>query len=282
MKKINLQFLMFLTLSLLLSSCLKDEETTAKPQINLTELGYDNSGIAYAGSELHIEAEIIAEGRIDIVAIEIHPENEHQKQSSYLMQQHEWEMDTIYKAFSGLKNATFHKHITIPMDADTGDYHFHFLVSDQKGQQSVAARELSIKLPVDDILPVIQINNSPAADQVFNQGETISISGMVSDDQALGGMYVGLVRTDQNLSDDAIDATNTITLLHSHNFEGQTTYNFTASITVGAEYDNNTDPKPITGDLAWQTADYYLLVKVTDAYGSNRACSGHFPIQIIY
>ncbi len=264
------------------NSCKKDDETIPKPVVDLTELGYENSKIGYAGTDLHIEAEILAEGKIDKVTIEIHPEGEHVKSTSMTLHEGEWEVDTTYTEFSGLKNTTFHKHLDIPVHADTGHYHFHFIVTDMEGQQTVVEEELEIQQPDDDVAPEIAISNAPTNNQEFNNGETISISGTVSDDKALGGMYIGLVRTDQNLTDAEVNATNTITLLHTHEFDSPTAHNFSASINVGAQYDNNITPKEITGDIAWQSANYYIVVKCKDAFGGNWTFSSHYPIQINY
>ena len=263
-----------LTAGLFFTSCEKDDdETNPKPVVDLTELGYNNDKIAYAGADLHIEAEIVAEGKIDKVTIEIHPEGEN-----------EWEFDTTFTEFSGLKNTTFHKHIDIPVHADTGHYHFHFIVTDMDGQQTTAEAELEIQEPDDDIAPEITISSAPDDGAVFGDGETITISGSVSDDKALGGMYIGLVRADQTLTDAEVNAGNTITILHTHDFDGPTAHNFSASIDVGAEYDNNIEPKDISGDLdggqAWQSADYYIVVKCKDAFGGNWTFSSHYPIEI--
>ncbi len=48
------------TIMVLFNSCNKEEETLAKPVINLIELGLGNSHVAYIGADLHIEAEIVA------------------------------------------------------------------------------------------------------------------------------------------------------------------------------------------------------------------------------
>ncbi|MFW5760340.1 MAG: DUF4625 domain-containing protein [Cyclobacteriaceae bacterium] len=265
------------------TSCEKDDETNPKPVITLSELGYENSKIGYAGTDLHIEAEIVAEGKIDKVTVEIHPEGEHEeKSSSATLNEGEWEVDTTFTEFSGLKNTTFHKHIDIPVNVEVGHYHFHFIVTDMDGQQTTIEEELEIQQPDDAIAPEISISNAPTNNQEFNNGETISISGSVSDDKALGGMYIGLVRTDQNLTDAEVNATNTITLLHTHEFDSHTAHNFSASINVGAAKDNNITPKDITGDIAWQSANYYIVVKCKDAFGGNWTFSSHYPIVINY
>lgn len=265
------------------TSCEKDDEANPKPVITLTELGYENSKIGYAGTDLHIEAEIVAEGKIDYVTIEIHPEGEHEKiSSSTTLYEGEWEVDTTFTEFSGLKNTTFHKHIDIAVNAEVGHYHFHFIVTDMDGQQTIVEEELEIQQPEDAIAPEINISSAPTNNQEFNNGETISISGSVSDDKALGGMYIGLVRTDQNLTDAEVNATNTITLLHTHEFDSHTAHNFSTSINVGAAQDNNITPKDITGDIAWQSANYYIVAKCKDAFGGNWTFTSHYPIVINY
>ena len=97
-------------------------------------------------------------------------------------------------------------------------------------------------------------------------------------------MYIGLVRVDQDLKDAEVKANNTITILHTHDFDSPTSHDFSASIDVGAAEDNNIDPKDISGDLdgapAWQSADYYILVKCKDAFGGNKAFSNRYPIEI--
>ena len=271
-------FAMVFTVGLFFTSCEKDE-TVPKPEIDLTELGYDNSKIAYAGSDLHIEAEIVAEGKIKTVTVVLHPEGEHDKGT---LHDDEWEVDTTFTEFSGLKNTTFHKHIAVPANAELGHYHFHFSVTDTEGQQTVVETEFEIQQPDDTTAPEITISSAPADGAVFETGETITISGSVSDDKALGGMYIGLVREEQNLTDTEVNADNTITLLHTHDFDSPTAHDFSASINVGAEYDNDVEPNEITGDIAWQTANYYIVVKCVDAFGGNWTFSSHYHIQINY
>ncbi|MEE4287122.1 MAG: DUF4625 domain-containing protein [Mariniphaga sp.] len=269
------------TASLFFTSCEKDDEV-AKPVITINELGmgdsHGNDHIAIIGSDLHIEAEIIAEGKIDKVQIRIHSEGEHEEEGGH----EEWEIDTTYTKFSGLKNTIFHEHLDIALEAEPGEYHFDFVVTDMLGNQSYAEADLEIQQPDDDVAPEVNVTAAPSNNQVFNNGETISISGSVSDDKALGGIYIGLVRADQNLTDAEVNATNTITLLHTHDFDSTKAHNFSVNIAVGAAQDNNITPKDITGDIAWQSANYYILVKCTDAFGGNWTFSDRYPIEINY
>ncbi len=267
---------------LFFTSCKKDDKTNPKPVINLTELGYENSKIAYLGADLHIEAEIVAEGKINKVTIEIHPEGEHKKSASIVLHEGEWEIDTTYTEFSGLKNTIFHKHLDVSIHADTGHYHFHFIVTDMDGQQTLVEEDLEIKQPSDEVFPLISVATAPASDEVFANGQTISISGSVSDNIALGGLYIGLVRTDQGLTDAQVNDGNTITLLHTHEFDTPAEHSFSASIIIEATKDNNITPKDITGDIAWQSANYYIVVKCKDAFGGNWTFSDHYHIVINY
>jgi hypothetical protein len=119
---------------LIFSSCERNEPF-AQPTILLTELGFENSLTAYIGSDLHIEADVVADGRIEEISIEIHAEENNDS---------EWAVDTIYTEFSGLKNTNFHKHLEVPANANPGDYHFHFTVTDMTGQQTTVESELTI------------------------------------------------------------------------------------------------------------------------------------------
>lgn len=123
-------------------------EEVSKPEIGNFELGYEGSKTATVGEELHMDAEIVAEGTIDRIRVEIHPESEHMKKSMTDMLDGEgWEFDSIYTKFSGLKNTTFHEHIEIPGSAEAGHYHFHFEVTDMEGYQTVYEDELELLVP---------------------------------------------------------------------------------------------------------------------------------------
>jgi hypothetical protein len=132
---------MVLAALVIMVSCDKSE----KPEIGSFELGYENSKIAYVGADLHMDAEVVAEGTIDRIHIVIHPEGEHARKGvRSVLDEGEWEVDTTYTKFSGLKNTTFHEHIEIAVDAEPGDYHFHFEVTDMEGYQTVYEEEFQL------------------------------------------------------------------------------------------------------------------------------------------
>jgi hypothetical protein len=280
MKMKYLTIIITVILSLSIMSCDKDESDDVKPPIITTwEFGYENTGVAYAGSDLHIEAQIEAEGKVNTIQVTIHPEEEHKN-----LMHEEWEVDTTYTKFAGVINPTFHEHLDVPAEADTGNYHFHFIIVDMEGNVTEKEAELEVQYPTDNEAPTITVSTAPQTDEEFANGETISISGTVTDNIALGGIYIGLVRANQNLEDAEVNAMNTITLLHTHDFPNQMEYNFDASIVVGAASDNNPDPTDLAGDLdggpAWQSGNYYLVVKSPDAFGGGVAFSQHYPIVL--
>lgn len=266
-----------LSLAFLLVSCNKEDEIKA-PSFITFELGYNNSGSAVIGDELHIDSEIIAEGKISTIRVTIHHEGDHEKS---ILVDTEWEFDSTYTTgYAGVKNIDFHEHIDIPLTAEAGEYHFHLIVTDMEGNRSEKEAELLLIIPTDNTAPQVSITAAPADMQVFTNGEDISISGSVTDETSLGGLYIGLVKASQGLQDSDINATNTITLLHTHSFDSDKQHNFTASIKVGATMDNNITPKEITGEIAWTSGEYFLIVKVKDAFGGNWGFSQRYPLQI--
>lgn len=147
MKKKHLKYLSALLLSLpfILYSCNKEE--TESPEIMRSELGYDNSGAAIVGEELHMEFEIDADGKVESILVEIHHEGEH-KSLTFLIAELEWEFDSLYTGkYVGVRNIDFHEHIDIPLEAETGDYHFHLMVRDMEGNTASYEDELELQAP---------------------------------------------------------------------------------------------------------------------------------------
>ncbi|MCR5044194.1 MAG: DUF4625 domain-containing protein [Bacteroidaceae bacterium] len=123
-------------LSLGFTSCSNDDDNDVpKPAITLTEVGHDNARHVHPGHDLHLEADVLAEGQIQRIDIEIHQENGDG-----------YKIEKVFTSgkYIGVKNAEFHEHIDIPADAPLGEYHLHFTVTDQKGQQTTANSELEV------------------------------------------------------------------------------------------------------------------------------------------
>ena len=120
---------------IMVTSCSDDDEDdVAAPVITNLEVGDDNSLMATVGSDLHIDAEVAAEGLIEEVEVELHSEDGTGE-----------DIEAKYTEYSGQKNADFHKHIDIPATATPGEYHFHLKVTDQEGQVSEVDAEVMIE-----------------------------------------------------------------------------------------------------------------------------------------
>ncbi len=133
MKNIILTVAAVAALALLSVSCKKDD-SAAKPVINLTEVGHENSKQAMQGDDMHLEAEIVAEGLIKSINVEIHKEDG----------KYEIEKSYTEGKYIGVKNTEFHEHIDIPAEAPLGEYHLHFTVVDQKGQTTTAETHIEV------------------------------------------------------------------------------------------------------------------------------------------
>ena len=120
-------------LTLFATSCNK-EENIAKPAVTLTEVGHDNEKVAMRGDDLHLEADILAEGLIKRIDVEIHQEG-----GTY-----EIEKSYTEGKYVGVKNVEFHEHIDIPAEAPLGEYHLHFTVTDQKGQTTMVETHVDV------------------------------------------------------------------------------------------------------------------------------------------
>jgi hypothetical protein len=140
MKKNVISGILFLTgLSILaLLSCKDDKEMPAKPVVTITEVGSHDApaGTVTAGDELHLEAEIVAEGLVARIDVEIHQE----EGGSF-----EIEQSYTDGKYIGVKNVEFHEHIDIPGEAPAGEYHLHLTVTDKEGQSTTAEAELTIE-----------------------------------------------------------------------------------------------------------------------------------------
>ncbi len=272
--KLNIKTLLSIcVMSLLFFSCSDDDDDVKAPSIGSIEIGVGNSRTGYVGADLHVEAEVLAPGLIDNIRLVIHQENEEEA----VTKSEAWVLDKVFTGvYANVKNATFHEHVDIPTTALAGTYHLHLYVTDKLGNQTMSEEEFTVKAPIaDNKLPNITIGTAPAQNKVFTNGEKISITGNVSDVLGLSGIYIGLVKTSDALADASVNATNSITLLHTHNFTDPKAYTFSASITVGAAMDNNIVPKKVS----WSAGDYYILVKVPGIDGEV-GFSAHYPIKI--
>ena len=117
--------LLFSTTFILLLAVIQSCNSIAPPQIDMHELGEENSKTVKRGTELHIDADIVADGKIQTVYVSIHlvsnPESG------------DWNFEKSYYKFEGLRNTTFHEDIDIDAGAKLGMYNFEMEVTDLEG-----------------------------------------------------------------------------------------------------------------------------------------------------
>jgi hypothetical protein len=136
-KKLFFGTMFLLGLSMLALSSCKTDDPTPKPVISNLEVGTaigeePNEMVepwVVAGTKLHIEGEILADGKIKRIDIEFHKED---GSGSIL------ELFYTTGKYIGVKNTTFHEHIDIPANfIPSTDYDLHFTVTDEAGQTTM-------------------------------------------------------------------------------------------------------------------------------------------------
>jgi hypothetical protein len=80
-----------------------------------------------------MDAEIVAEGKIDKITVDLHPESGEGD-----------DIEAEYTEYSGLLNADFHQDLEIPSTTEVGDYHFHMTVTDQAGKSTSVEADIHI------------------------------------------------------------------------------------------------------------------------------------------
>ncbi len=127
------------TVVLTVAAC-SDKSTgpsAAPPVITLTEVGEEIENTAIVGEDLHLEAEIEAEGRIETVQLRI-------AQQTGKTYSRPWSLDVTWDQYRGETDAHVHKHVDIPADAPIGTYDLVMIVKDQKGKTAQVRRDLQI------------------------------------------------------------------------------------------------------------------------------------------
>lgn len=156
----------------LLSSCSKDDAPVVyeKPTVEISEVGANNSKIAYPGNDLHLEADIVAPGKIANIKLQI----------TLATTNYGWDLVKTYtKNYEGLKNATFHEHVDVPADARAGMYTLVLVVTDEQGQKTLTKTDFEIVK--DPSLPVITgISLKTISPTVLNISGTIKAPNKIN------------------------------------------------------------------------------------------------------
>lgn len=120
-----------------------DEPALAAPGLSIEEVGVKNSKIAYPGQDLHIQAAIVAAGKIAEVKLQV----------TLAGTNYGWDYIQSYPRYNNLINAGFHEHIDIPADAKPGIYTLLLIVKDQLGQK--VQGKVDFEIVKDPALPLI-------------------------------------------------------------------------------------------------------------------------------
>jgi len=156
-----------------------------------------------------------------------------------------------------------------------GDYHFLVYCTDKAGNEEFVAHDIIIVEPADETAPEISFSFTPEENQAYIRADTIRISGSVSDNKHLSKLLVAVMRSTS--TEEMVNTTDAFVIMLNANEQvaEQNSFDFNASIQVGATQDNNVPPRNVT----WSRGDFYVIVKAVDENG-NTAFSQRFPIVI--
>ncbi len=239
MKKINVfgaALLLCLSASVFTSCDDNNDEPKANaPVVNIAEVGEENSKEAVAGKDLHLEGELVADGLIKRIDIEIHQENG------------DFKIEKSYTEgkYIGVRNTTFHEHLDIPADAPAGDYHLHFTVTDQLGQSTTFESELNITVskPGSPEITLTEVgeNNSMQA----KVGEEMHLEATIKAEKKIAQIVVEFHKEDGTYEKE---------FTFTGKYLGEISVNFHEHIQL---------PKDMP------TGEYHLHFTVTDAEGNS-------------
>ena len=266
-----------------ITSCTDDDDQQIindPPTIENIEIGSGNSGKATIGRDFHFNAHITAGQKIDVVTVEIAPKNG-------VTYAKEWKKSIDWTEFKGQRNATVHKHFTIPDDAPEGTFDFIVTVKDENGTLKQEKVDIMLykaeNLPIDpkialllyrnqtDILYVGENYTNPE-DKVYRKGDLFEGMIGVSRIKGDGEMVIFLIHKDhQHLPEsiDQLDRSKAIIYgIHKHNnfIETQNLVNSHSngminSFRIGETLNDFNQPSDlIAADKSWKSGEYYLGV----------------------
>ncbi|WP_421823826.1 DUF4625 domain-containing protein [Flagellimonas oceanensis] len=137
--------------ALVLHSCSSDDDggsPVEAPVITNFEYGEGSSHsteqVAYKGSDIHLEAEITAEGTVSTIELSIHGHDLEVGEGEV-----EWDFEQTYSDASYLViNPTFHEHVDIPSNIPSGEYHVTLTVTDELGNSTEVEGHVEILDPI--------------------------------------------------------------------------------------------------------------------------------------
>lgn len=275
-----------LLLTLTFAACKKESgksTSVPRPEIKDIEIGLNNNEIGVIGRDFHFNAKILAGYKIETVKISIQPNSN----ESYTKP---WRHDAEWSEYRDAKNATVHKHFTIPTDAAEGKYDFVVTVTDLNGSKREVTNKISIydpvNLPVDPRLSIFNLfingeifyrnGKFTHAGRSLKRGDLLNAQTSVSNVKGDGKMYLLLIKKSLNHrpeSISAIDFKKTIVYDYFDHKNWTTTQSFSNTVfdeitftttrgwpdfAIGASSDNHTPPALIAGEKSWSSGSYYF------------------------
>ena len=137
--------------ALALHSCSSDDndgDAVAAPEISNFEFGkgsdHSTEQVAYKGSDIHMEAEINAPGKVASIEVDIHAHDLEVGEGEV-----EWDFEQTFTDASYLViNPTFHEHVDIPSNIPAGEYHITLTVKDELGNSTEVEGHIQILAPI--------------------------------------------------------------------------------------------------------------------------------------
>lgn len=299
-------------LLLIFSSCI-DEDNTPKtlPAVSDIEVGLHNNEIGVIDDDFHFNAEVLAGDLLEAVQVDIIQKSEENYEK-------EWSFQIIFTdRIEGLKNASLHRHFSIPAEAPRGKYDFIITVIDQNGTSLEEVREINIIDAADypEVSPYVSVfgidridtegksgfnnfyNNgnfqNPNA-AFFSKDESIWSTFQIGNTKGDGIMYGLLIKTSHNHKPENIEEIDfnkvIVTEYLEHNGEEEVFvlknnrdtghWNYGPVLKIGAEKDNNLpDPYSITESKDWGNGSYYYGVVYTNL-SYNRSTYKYITFEI--
>ncbi|UOR06777.1 DUF4625 domain-containing protein [Hymenobacter aerilatus] len=280
-----LALLLFATL---LSACNDDNEPTpaAQPTISNVEIGLGNNEMGTIGGDFHLNADIVAGDKIDLVTVKI-------QQRAGETYAKTWQHEIVWEQYKGAKNTTVHKHFDIPADAAEGKYDFLIIVTDENGTKLEEKRSLTIykqeNMPVNPTQTIFNVFKNDlryyrrgvfaTPGEKLAKGDKLTSQVAISGVKGDGKMYLLLINKKLNHRPESIeqidfskaivyDVVEHKNMAASGDFSNSTSDPVTntairdwPNFTIGGTTDNNAPtPNAISGSKAWESGTYYYGV----------------------
>ncbi|MCE7056098.1 DUF4625 domain-containing protein [Algoriphagus sp. AGSA1] len=299
---------LFLSLLLLITSSCEDnpDPLLPSPSIDNLEIGSGNNHLAVIGRDFHLNADIVAGDKIDVVQVKI----EQLADETYAG---DWSFELTWDKFKGIKNTNVHEHFDIPEDALEGRYNFFFIVTDENGTILEEKAEIQLvhpsNLTVDPILYIWMITTDQGdfhfvnetlenpENVDFSKGEILASDVTINNVKGDGKLYLLLIRKDQDHLPESVDAIDFSKVIVYDYFEheneedvvsfGNVIYDGEGGYVrpapefeIGAVLDNNVPASDLTsGDNGWKSGEYYFGVVYTNST-SNISLQHYFELNV--